>query len=68
MTEQMPDKDWLGLSESAQLLGVHPVTLRRWAEAGEIGYMLTAGGHRRFTLAEIKLFAAERQPAEEHAA
>ena len=61
MTDQIPDKDWLGLSEAAQFLGVHPVTLRRWADAGEIGYMLTAGGHRRFALSEIKRFAAERQ-------
>src|SRR5206468_3426476 len=48
-------------SEAAQFLGIHPVTLRRWADAGDIGYMLTAGGHRRFTLTEIKRFAAERQ-------
>ena len=61
MTERTPEKDWLGLSDAAQFLGVHPVTLRRWADAGEIGYMLTAGGHRRFTLTEIKRFAAERQ-------
>jgi excisionase family DNA binding protein len=63
MTEQTPDKNWLGLSEAAHFLGVHPVTLRRWADAGEISYMLTAGGHRRFTLTEIKRFAAERQHA-----
>jgi excisionase family DNA binding protein len=56
-----PHKDWLGLGAAAQYLGVHAVTLRRWADAGEIGTMRTAGGHRRFALAEVKCFAAERR-------
>lgn len=56
-----PEKNWLSLGQTAQLLGVHPVTLRRWADAGDIGYMLTAGGHRRFAMSEVKRFAVERQ-------
>jgi excisionase family DNA binding protein len=61
MSDVLPEKDWLGLGETAQLLGIHPVTLRRWADAGEISFMTTAGGHRRFAIVDVKRFAAERQ-------
>lgn len=61
MAEAKSEKDWLGLGGTAEYLGVHPVTLRRWADAGQISYMRTAGGHRRFTLADVKRFASERQ-------
>ena len=61
MSDAMPEKEWLGLGETAKYLGVHPITLRRWADAGEINYMLTAGGHRRFALSEVKRFASRRQ-------
>src|SRR3972149_10014413 len=61
----MPDKfqhspEWLSLKDAAQRLGVHPTTLRRWADAGEISVMLTPGGHRRFALADIEQFEARR--------
>ena len=61
MSDVTREKDWLSLGETAQLLGIHPVTLRRWADAGEIGFMTTAGGHRRFAIVDVKRFAAERQ-------
>lgn len=48
---------WLSLRAAAQRLGVHPVTLRRWADSGQIAYMLTAGGHRRFAESELERFA-----------
>src|SRR5258706_16449555 len=53
--------EWLGLGRAARLLGVHPITLRRWADQGQIAVMLTAGGHRRFALADLERFAAERK-------
>lgn len=43
----------LSLSEAAERLGVHPTTLRRWADAGSIQVVLTPGGHRRFSSAEV---------------
>lgn len=52
---------WLGLNEAAKQLGIHPVTLRRWADDGEIPVMVTPGGHRRFAVAEIDRFSEERQ-------
>ena len=52
---------WLSLNEAAKRLGVHPVTLRRWADDGQITIMLTPGGHRRFAVAEIERFSEDRQ-------
>jgi excisionase family DNA binding protein len=40
---------------------VHPTTLRRWANNGELPALLTPGGHRRFALADLQRFAAERR-------
>jgi excisionase family DNA binding protein len=51
---------WLGLNEAAKRLGIHPTTLRRWADTGEIAVMITPGGHRRFAVAEIERFTNER--------
>ena len=51
---------WLLLGEAAKQLNVHPTTLRRWADAGEIPVMLTPGGHRRFSSTDLKQFASQR--------
>ena len=51
-------KNWLSLKAAADQLGVHPSTLRRWADDGAISVMLTPGGHRRFAQADIDQFAA----------
>ncbi|NQV73649.1 helix-turn-helix domain-containing protein [bacterium] len=44
---------YYSLKAAAEMLGVHPVTLRRWAESGKIETVRTAGGHRRFSEDEI---------------
>lgn len=49
-----PDEKWLTLSQAAELLGVHPTTLRRWADNGDIPVTITPGGHRRFLESELK--------------
>ena len=53
-------EEWLLLGEAAKQLNVHPTTLRRWADDGEIPVMLTPGGHRRFALSDLKQFAEQR--------
>lgn len=53
--------EWLTLGEAADRLGVHPNTLRRWADQGRIPFMLTLGGHRRFGLHQIEELLAEQQ-------
>lgn len=54
-------EQWLTLSQAAQQLNIHPTTLRRWADNGEIPFMLTPGGHRRFSSVDIQKFASERR-------
>jgi excisionase family DNA binding protein len=51
---------WLTLAQAAQQLDIHPTTLRRWADNGDIPVMRTPGGHRRFAAADIAQIA-ERQ-------
>jgi excisionase family DNA binding protein len=46
-------KEWLSLSEASALLGVHPTTLRRWADSGNFPCLRTPGGHRRFRTADV---------------
>jgi excisionase family DNA binding protein len=46
--------DWLNLSEAAELLGVHPSTIRAWTDRGELPYQRTPGGHRRFRRADVE--------------
>ncbi len=59
--------DWLSLSAAAALLGVHPTTVRLWADRGELPVHRTAGGHRRFRRAEVAAWAAARQEARQPA-
>jgi len=47
------DERWLTISEAAEVLGVHPTTLRRWADQGKVEFRLTAGGHRRFAVTAL---------------
>src|SRR5665213_2360311 len=43
------------LQEAAKCLGVHPDTLRRWANDGKVKVAaMTRGGHRLFDLSELE--------------
>ncbi|MDH5506109.1 MAG: helix-turn-helix domain-containing protein [Anaerolineae bacterium] len=48
--------NWLSLSEVAELLGVHPSTVRNWADQGQLPVHRTQGGHRRFMRSELELW------------
>ena len=52
------------LKDAASKLGVHPVTLRRWAESGKIETVRTPGGHRRFSEAEINRLTVQSSESE----
>lgn len=54
--------EWLGLGEAAAMLGVHPTTLRHWANNGDIPSQRTAGGHRRFQRRVVEGWSAARAP------
>lgn len=47
---------WLTLSAASELLGVHPGTLRQWADAGKVPFYRTPGGHRRFRIDDLREF------------
>ncbi len=52
---------WLSLKDAADLLGVHPSTVRLWSNKGLLPVHLTQGGHRRYLRSEVELWAASRQ-------
>ncbi|MFQ5406861.1 MAG: helix-turn-helix domain-containing protein [Anaerolineales bacterium] len=54
----------MSLRRAAEKLGVHPTTLRRWADKGEMPVLRTPGGHRRFSVHDIEAFAQTRRPTQ----
>jgi excisionase family DNA binding protein len=52
---------WVGLAEAAKILGVHPATVRTWADRGHLPSQRTPGGHRRFRVADLtQMLAAQK--------
>lgn len=49
--------EWLSLSAAAELLGVHPSTVRLWSDKGLLPVHRTKGGHRRYKRNEVLLWA-----------
>ena len=49
--------EWLSLSAAAELLGVHPSTVRLWSDKGMLPVHRTKGGHRRYKRSEVLLWA-----------
>lgn len=50
--------EWISLGEAAALLGVHPTTLRHWADQGDLPSQRTPGGHRRFQRRAVEQWLA----------
>lgn len=58
MTQENPPlAEWLSLSAAAQILGVHPSTVRLWSDKGLLPVHRTQGGHRRYKRSEVQLWA-----------
>ncbi len=53
--------EWLSLGEVAELLGVHPSTVRSWSDQGVLPVHRTKGGHRRFKHSELDLWIQSRR-------
>jgi excisionase family DNA binding protein len=43
------------------MMGVHPATLRAWADRGRLASQRTAGGHRRFNRVDLQAFIDARR-------
>ncbi len=59
--------EWVSLREAADILGVHPATVRNWADKGDLAARRTPGGHRRFRRSDLLNYAetqGEVQPTE----
>jgi excisionase family DNA binding protein len=54
-------RQWLSLTEAGELLGVHPTTLRRWADSGSVPCFRTPGGHRRFRASDLNAWMQGKQ-------
>ncbi len=52
---------FLTTSEVGELLDVHPSTVKRWSDGGELRTKKTDGGHRRIYLRDVMDFARHRQ-------
>jgi excisionase family DNA binding protein len=48
--------EWLSLSDIAELLGIHPSTVRLWSDKGALPVHRTQGGHRRYLRSEVDLW------------
>lgn len=55
-----PTKEWLSLSDTAALLGVHPGTVRSWSDQGVLPVHRTQGGHRRYLRSEMETWLQTR--------
>ncbi len=49
--------EWVSLRRAAEILGVHPATVRNWADSGKLPYRRTAGKHRRFHIKDLRAYA-----------
>jgi excisionase family DNA binding protein len=54
------ENEWLSLGEAASILGVHPSTVRHWADSGDLPSQRTPGGHRRFRRRDLQQWATLR--------
>lgn len=63
----MSESEWVSLRQAADMLGVHPATVRNWADKGDLPSRRTPGGHRRFHKGDLVQYAetqGELQPLE----
>ena len=67
-------QEYLTSSQAARLIGIHPNTLRGYADQNLVPHMRLPGGHRRFQRADVEAFVARlrdqtiSEPSEEQMA
>lgn len=50
----MKEQGLISITKAASMIGVHPNTLRSWADKGLVEAVRLPSGYRRFTLEEIR--------------
>lgn len=53
--------EWLSLSDVAEILGIHPSTVRVWSDKGVLPVHRTQGGHRRYLRSELDLWVQSQR-------
>lgn len=61
MNGKKQSSEWLSLHDAAELLGVHPSTVRSWANQGKLDVHRTQGGHRRFRREDVEVWLHTQQ-------
>ena len=54
-------QEYLTSTEAARLIGIHPNTLRGYADQNLISHIRLPGGHRRFQRADVEAFLTRLQ-------
>ena len=49
--------EFISLKDAAEIIGVHPSTVRLWTDKGILPAHRTVGGHRRYRRADVELWA-----------
>ena len=67
MAKRTEGSEWVSLRHAAEILGVHPATVRNWADSGKLPFRRTAGKHRRFNVNDLSDYVrtqADLEPVE----
>ena len=67
MAKRIEQGEWVSLRRAADILGVHPATVRNWADTGKLSFRRTAGKHRRFNVKDLNDYVQSQvdiQPVE----
>ena len=54
---------YLNSKEVSDIIGVNISTLKRWTDNGTIGCHKTAGGHRKFTMQNVREYYSSNKKA-----
>ena len=57
MARRAEGSEWVSLRHAAEILGVHPATVRNWADSGKLPFRRTAGKHRRFNVRDLSQYS-----------
>lgn len=57
----MAQEPLVTIGEASRILGVSEATLRQWTDEGKLKAFITPGGHRRYSRAGLRRFAASPQ-------